>query len=57
MLTNGDQTSCKNKWSVDLQSNELFIVVFWNWSLDVVMNNDQTEFAKNQKNLSQSEKK
>ena len=37
--------------------NELFIVVFWNWSLNIVTNDDQIEFAKNQKNLSQSEKK
>ena len=37
--------------------NELFIVMFWNWLLNVVMNDDWIGFAKNQKNLSQSEKK
>ena len=57
MLTNDDQTSCENKWSIDSRLNELFIVMFWNWSLNVVMNDDWTGFAKNQKNLSQSKKK
>ena len=57
VLTNDGRTSCKNKWSVNSQLNELFIIVFWNWSLNVVTNNDWTGFAKNQKNLSQSEKK
>ena len=37
--------------------NELFIVMFWNWLLNVVINNDWIGFTKNQKNFSWSKKK
>ena len=57
ILTNDDQTSYENKWSIDSQSNELFIVMFWSWSSDVTTNNDQIGFVKNQKDFSWSKKK
>ena len=37
--------------------NELFIIMFWNWSLNVATNDDWTGFMKNQKNLSWLKKK
>ena len=57
VLTNDDQTLCENKWSIDSWLNELFIVVFWSLLSNVATNDDWIEFVKNQKNLSQSEKK